>query len=194
MPSLTNRRLTQKQETFCLKYFELRNATEAARLAGYSARSVRFIASENLTKLNIQQRLDELNQVAQDATIATVIERKQILTEIARGRLADFVTVGKDGAWFNIGKETMNSRALALATSKTIVGKDGADDAVIIRVGLHNPIPAIAELNKMEKIYEAEGRVIIDNRTLTINVISDKAKDLTKRLVEGERTGGDNDH
>jgi len=34
----------------------------------------------------------------------------------------------------------------------------------------------------------------IDNRTLIINVISDKAKELTQRVMEGERTSGDNGH
>ena len=182
------RRLTQKQETFCLKYFEIGNASEAARIAGYSPHSVRFIASRLLTKDNIQGRIQELRQVVKDATIATVAERKQILTEIARGRLADFVEVGADGAWFNVGPESMNSRALALATSKTIVGKDGANDAVFIRVGLHNPIPAITELNKMERIYEADGNTTINNRILNIIVMSESAKEITERIVQGERT------
>ena len=76
-------RLTQRQETFCLKYFELGNASEAALIAGYSPRTVRAIASVNLTKINIQARLKELRQVVEDASIANVLERQQILTEIA---------------------------------------------------------------------------------------------------------------
>jgi len=56
------------------------------------------------------------------------------------------------------------------------------------------PVVAIAELNKMERIYEAEGSVTIDNRTLIINVRSEKSKTLTERLMGGERTSGDNGH
>jgi len=166
-------RLTQKQETFCIKYFELGNATEAALVAGYSRKVARSIGSENLTKPDIQSRIQELRERVEDASITSVLERKQILAEIARGRLADFVEVGADGAWFNIEPEAMNSRALASATSKTIVGKDGADDAVFIRVGLHNPIQAIAELNKMEGIYEAGNVTNINNRIVNIKVMYD---------------------
>ena len=54
-------KLTQKQETFCLKYFELANATEAAIAAGYSSKTARFIGSENLTKPNILIRNDKVS-------------------------------------------------------------------------------------------------------------------------------------
>ena len=55
-------KLTQKQETFCLKYFELGNASEAALIAGYSPRSIRNIASVTLTNANVQEKLKELRQ------------------------------------------------------------------------------------------------------------------------------------
>lgn len=176
------RRLTQKQETFCLKYFELGNATEAALVAGYSPHSVRFIASINLTKDNIQRRIKELRQIAEDATVATVLERKQVLTEIIRGRFADFMT--------NLTKEKLQSAALQ-EIRITEVGKDIPVKTTSIK--LHSPAQAIDLLNKMDKLY-AEGTITIDNRTLNINVISDKGKNLTERLIEGERTSGDNDH
>ena len=41
-------KLTQKQESFCINYFQLGNATEAAKLAGYSNKTAFVIASENL--------------------------------------------------------------------------------------------------------------------------------------------------
>jgi len=77
-------KLTQRQETFCVKYFELGNASEAARIAGYSPRTVRAIASINLTKVNIQERLKELRQKVEDESIASVMERKQRLSAFIR--------------------------------------------------------------------------------------------------------------
>jgi len=77
-------KLTQKQETFCLKYFKIGNATEAALIAGYSARSIRNIASITLTKANVQARLTELRAKAESDTVATVLEREQILTDMSR--------------------------------------------------------------------------------------------------------------
>ena len=41
-------RCTQKQEAFCVRYFELGNATEAAKLAGYSHKTAYSIGNENL--------------------------------------------------------------------------------------------------------------------------------------------------
>lgn len=166
-------RLTQKQETFCVKYFELRNATEAALIAGYKPKTARFIASENLTKPNILERIDELGKEIERAAIMSKQERMERLTEIARASMIDFVEVGQDGAWFNIDKTNLSNRAIQSVQSKTMVGKDGADDAVFIRVNLHNPLQAIDLLNKMDKIYADGPQVNIDNHSINIKVIYD---------------------
>ena len=176
-------RLTQKQETFCLKYFELGNASEAARIALYSPKSAAVIGRENLLKPQIIERINQLRQIAQDATIATVVERKQVLTEIIRGRFADFMT--------SLTKEKLQSAALQ-EIRIIEYGKEVPVKTTTIK--LNNPVQAIAELNKMEHIYELGASVIIDHRTLTINVRSEKAKTTTQRLIDGERTGGNNDH
>ena len=50
-------RRTQKQETFCVKYFELGNATEAAKSAGYSPKTAYSIGNENLKKPEIAEAI-----------------------------------------------------------------------------------------------------------------------------------------
>jgi len=106
--------LTQKQEAFTLLTFKT-NEPADAYLEIYKCKS-KAVASAAATRLlknvNVQALLEELNRKTEDDTIATVLERKQRLTEIIRG---------------------------------------------------NNPIQAIAELNKMEKVYEAG--ILIDNRT-----------------------------
>jgi phage terminase small subunit len=52
--------LTDKQEKFCYEYCMDLNATQAAIRAGYSEQSARSQASQLLTKLNIQQRIKEM--------------------------------------------------------------------------------------------------------------------------------------
>ena len=151
---MANRGLTQKQETFCLKYFELGNATEAAIIAGYSPKTARSIAAINLTKENIVERLNQLRQKAEDASVAGVLERKQILSEIARGRLTDFMECGQDGSWINIDYSKMNTHAIQAIDSKTEYDDDGAKPTLITKIKLHNPISAISELNKMDHIYD----------------------------------------
>lgn len=146
------RRLTQKQETFCLKYFELGNASEAARIALYSPKTAAVIGRENLLKPQIQERIDELRQKAEDATIGTVQEREQILTEIYRGRMGDHLDEGhriKQG-------EPLDSAAIQeVTTEDVLIGRgEHAKLATITKIKLLNPVPAIAEHNKMQKVYE----------------------------------------
>ena len=185
---MSKMKLTQRQETFCLKYFELGNASEAARLAGYSERSIRAIASKTLTNINIQTRLQVLRQKAEDATIANVLERQQILTEIARGNLLDYQETGADGGYLSIGKESPNTRSISEITSRTEYDKDGSGAALVTKVKLHSPTQAIDLLNKMDKIYSDAPVVNIDNRELTINVLNPASKKQTERLIKGERT------
>ena len=182
------KRLSQKQETFCVKYFELGNAGEAARLAKYSPRTADVIGRENLQKPTIQARLQELRAEVKSAAIMNVQERQERLTEIARARLTDFMELGQDGSWVNIGKETPQGGAIQEIHSRTEYDDDGAHPTVHTSVKLHDPMKAIAELNKMDKIYSEGAQVNIDNRKVEIIVISEKAKEVTERILLGEKT------
>jgi len=179
-------RLTQKQETFCLKYFELGNATEAAKLAGYSPKTAYSIGNENLKKPEIQARIKELRQRVEDEIVMNVLERKRKLTEIARARLTDFMELGQDGSWVNLGPEVEGAGAIQEIHSRTEYDEDGAKSTVYTSVKLHDPMKAIDLLNKMDKIY-SEGAIFQDNRvnrTVNILVIDSETKDLVSQVAE----------
>jgi len=53
-------KLTDKQEMFCREYIVDLNATQAAIRAGYSEKTANRIASDNLSKVVIQERIAEL--------------------------------------------------------------------------------------------------------------------------------------
>lgn len=55
-------KLRDKQEKFCREYILDYNATQAALRAGYSEKTARSIASENLTKPDILARVRELQK------------------------------------------------------------------------------------------------------------------------------------
>lgn len=184
-----HRNLTQKQEAFCRLFFENgNNATQAALAAGYSQKNARRIASENLTKLDISERIAAMRQMALDASIGTVQEREQRLTEIYRARLTDFMTAGADGSWIDIGPENPNAGAIQEITSKTEYDKDGSNPAVITKIKLHDPVKAIAEQNKMNHVYETNPTVNVDNRKVEITVVSPEAKSLLDEVIEGAGT------
>jgi phage terminase small subunit len=81
--------LTDKQQAFVEHYLTCWNASEAARLAGYSPKTAAKIGSENLQKPDIarviEARLAELKMGADE-----VLTR---LADHARGSLKDFVDV-----------------------------------------------------------------------------------------------------
>lgn len=86
------RKISIKQEKFIDAYIELRNATEAAKRAGYKCKSYTAYASvgaENLKKLApfIDKRLQELKQ-KRTANLAEVLE---FLTAVLRGEITETV-------------------------------------------------------------------------------------------------------
>jgi len=164
-------KLTQKQEKFTRNLFSGMSQYDAYREAGYAVKATRATLDANASRLanndKIIAQLEWLNKEADDKTIATVKERKQILTEIARGNLLDYQEVGADGSYLNIDKNSPNSRAISEITTRTEYNKDESSAAVVTRVKMHNPVPALDLLNKMEKIY-SDSTVNIDKRTLVL--------------------------
>ena len=185
-------KLTRRQEKFTLNLLAGMTQREAYLQAGYSAKPSMAVIDVNACRLaqntKVLLRQVELNQKAESDKVAGVEERKQILSEIARVRMTDFLTVGMDGAYFDVGPEKLNTSGISSAGSKTVIDEEGNGQTVFTRVYLRNPIQAIAELNKMEHIYEADGVVHNDNRVINIIVATEKAKELTQRIIDGERT------
>lgn len=66
-------KLTAKQEKFCYEYVLHLNATKAAVNAGYNPKTARQIGSQNLSKLNIQERINYMqNNLAETAQISAL--------------------------------------------------------------------------------------------------------------------------
>lgn len=185
--------LTQKQEKFTRNLFEGMSQREAYIQAGYSTKYAPAIIDTNACILansnKIVLRRAELNKVAEDASVGKVLERKQRLTEIFRARLTDYITCGPDRDLISVGPESPNTAAFQEINSRTEFDKDGAGVAVITKLKLHNPIQAIAELNKMDGTYDTPTTINQDNRQINF-IVGDKAG---KQLIEGvaKRLGDD---
>ena len=83
-----NTDLSPRQEKFVEHYSLCGNAAEAARLAGYSARTARVIGPENLTKPAVkaalaarQQAFQEELQITKDDVLAGLVNAIHLATE-----------------------------------------------------------------------------------------------------------------
>ena len=74
--------LTRKQMAFVAAFHG--NAAEAARAAGYSAKTAKAIGSELLTKPDIKEAIQERERERTDSMIATREERQSFWTAILR--------------------------------------------------------------------------------------------------------------
>ena len=84
--------MSPKQEKFCIEYARTGNATQAAEMAGYSKRSAGRIGGENLKKVEIQKRLQELSAEVKNAKIADVTRCLELLSEIAEDKKQKGIT------------------------------------------------------------------------------------------------------
>lgn len=88
---MSDKKLTNKQEMFCMEYVVDFNATQAAIKAGYSENSAQEIGSENLSKPMIQARVQELMkdriekvQITAEDVIKDIIETRSETKEEKR--------------------------------------------------------------------------------------------------------------
>ena len=78
-------KLTAKQKRFCDEYLIDLNATQAAIRAGYSKKTARNIATENLSKPHIREYIDKRMAEKDKSLIADQDEVLRYLTSVMRG-------------------------------------------------------------------------------------------------------------
>lgn len=86
-------KLTAKQQRFCDEYLIDLNATQAAIRAGYSPKTARMIANENLTKPYIKEYIEKRMAEKEKALIADQDEVLKYLTATMRREKKESVVV-----------------------------------------------------------------------------------------------------
>jgi phage terminase, small subunit len=91
--------LTLKQKKFADEYIVSGNATESAIKAGYSKKTANRIGSENLSKLDIKNYIDERLKEIESDKIADQQEVLKYLTAVMRGEMTEqtLKSVGESG-------------------------------------------------------------------------------------------------
>ena len=169
--------MTQKQINFAQCLFEGYSQREAYRRAGYSTKPAMAIVDVKASQLaangKIKVRLRELRKAAEDASIMSVVERKARLSEIGRANLRDHI---------NDGEPIIDGPTPGAVSQYSVVDtKFGSRRSL----KLHDPISAIAELNKMERVYEPERGGDTHNTQINIIVQSEKGQQLLQRVLAG---------
>ena len=82
-------KLTTKQKNFCEYYLQTGNATEAARLAGYSDKTARAIGTENLSKPAISEYIAGRRAEMDKTLIADSDEVLRFYSAVMRGEVKD---------------------------------------------------------------------------------------------------------
>ena len=86
-------KMTAKMQRFCDEYLIDLNATQAAIRAGYSEKSARAIAAENLTKPDIQEYIAQRMAEKGAELIADQNEVLKYLTKVLRGQTQSEIVV-----------------------------------------------------------------------------------------------------
>ena len=81
--------LTPKQKAFVDEYIKCGNATEAARRAGYSAKTANTIAAQNLAKPSVSQYISERFKQVDSERVASADEVMRFFSSVMRGAVTD---------------------------------------------------------------------------------------------------------
>lgn len=144
--------LTLKQRKFGLAFVGEANGNgaEAARLAGYRGDdgTLRAIASQNLTKLNIQKFINQLRSDAEKVAHGRILSATEVLVGLSRFALADPAEVFEADGSFSLqkAKERGVSRLIKSLSFDKDTGK-------LTKVELHNAHQAHVDLGKYHKLF-----------------------------------------
>lgn len=145
-------RLTLKQRKFCLAFIGEANGNgvEAARSAGYRGDdpSLRVIASQNLTKLNIQQYINQLRADAERAATGKILSATEVLVGLTRIAEADIAEVFELDGSFDLASARKRGKTRLIKTMSF-----DKDTGKLTKLELHNAHGAHVDLGKYHKLF-----------------------------------------
>ncbi|AEB75890.1 MULTISPECIES: terminase small subunit [Clostridium] len=142
-------KLTPKQKAFADYYIQLGNATEAAKKAGYKGKNLNRVASENLSKLDIKNYIDEKMKELEDSRIAKADEVLKYLTRVVRGE---------------------EKEPLAVQEQEPVIGDDGKKKGYRTVTKVINIGPNIKDRNKAAELLGKRYRLFTEKVEVEGNV------------------------
>ena len=165
-------KLTKRQESFINEYLQCKNASEAARRAGYSKKSAASIGSENLRKPEISS---EINARFASACMSAdeVLAR---LSDFARADMREFVIVDKQGN--PIGFDLRPGKPLYLIKKASVTDKG-------VTVELHDAQTALVKIGERHRLFVQRSEVSVTDAVIELTW-NDKNNDAS--LAQGTNT------
>lgn len=191
---MSDLKLTQKQEKYCLNILQGLSQHDSY-LGSYECgkmlpATIDRKACELMKNGKVRARIAELRKRLEDSAVMTKLEILKRHSEFARTNLTDFMELGQDGSWVNIGKETPNAGAIAEIHSRTEYDEDGSKPTVCTSVKLCDRQKSMSEICKILGFYQQPETPIVDNRQINIIVQSPETASKVNSLIDGiaERT------
>lgn len=153
--------LSDKQRIFCLEYAASWNGTRAAIKAGYSEKTARAIASENLTKPNIQAYIKHIQSDIAAAAGVSAFRNLMELTKIAYTNPTDIRESWEQlKDWESIPDDVKAGIAEVVTVSKVLRRVGGGDESEdensglvqtleTVKVKMHDKLKALDMINRM---------------------------------------------
>jgi len=161
-----------RQELFAQGVAKGLTHAKAYLKAGYEAKDVDQGAHEIFSNLEVKARITEIIDKAESKTVLSVTERKEILSEIARGKTVDFLDESGCVKTDNVP----NQRAInSVKVNERVYGVSG-NVSRTRSLKLHDPIRAINELNKMEGVHSSTLEVEGSGMNLVQVIMPEKDK------------------
>ena len=160
--------LTAKQQRFVEEFLVDGNATQAAIRAGYSERTARSIAQENLTRPDIATAIATGQRARSTHLGTTADDIARELVKLGFANMADYLTVGEDGQPTLDWSQLTRDQAAALQEVTVDEYVDGAgDDAREVRFKLGDKRSSLVDLAKLlgfwKERHEVTGRVRLED-------------------------------
>lgn len=145
-------KLTPKQRRFCQEYLIDFNGSAAAIRAGYSKKTAAIIASENLTKPNIQAELNKLRGKAEKRTEITSDRVLEELAHVAFSRITNHLKFDEEGIQFKSSDDLDDSVIAAIESvtyiKNSTVTEKGESESIRQTSKVHNKMQALTLLAK----------------------------------------------
>lgn len=183
------KKLTPKQKIFCHEYIIDWNASRAAKVAGYSEKTRRSTAFENLTKQYIQQYIEFIKH---DYEIESGVSKVRQLKELTKLAYTSMELIHDDWIdlknWEEIKRDNPEIlsavESIDTKTEERTIGDDCDLETKYVKVKFFSKIQAIAEINKMMGYNEPDK---IDTRN--INLIAHLTEEEKREALDDIKKG-----